>query len=59
MSTPCPRPLFDVCRYAIESLYGVCNGLLTGLAALMATARLARIVGLPWKLQSECLELGR
>ena len=31
--------------------YGVCDGLLTGLAGLPAIARLARIVGLPWKLQ--------
>ena len=54
----CPHPLFDVCRYTIESLYGVCNGLLAGLAGLMAIAPLARIVGLPWKLKSECLEPG-
>lgn len=58
MSTPCPRPHFDVWGYTVESLYGVCNGLLTGLTGLMATARLARIVGLPWKFQSECLEPG-
>ena len=31
--------------------YGVCDGLLTGLAGLPTLARLARSLGLPWKLQ--------